>query len=826
MKFIVMKLMDYLKRLYSIVVFSVLTVPSFAQDYSAKVRSDILPWVESVGQLFGLTEAALDYMEWNENLLTACSQEQYERLSAGVKNPACYYCPTGYYRLSNDRGMLYLTDENPKANTSASYTTALSSVVRLERCSDGGFYVKMQGLYLGSPTKDRSVPVTSEPTKFYPVVKTLGGKVALTTRRGAYSALHCGWSNVIGYTLDDEASYWNISEATDFELTASMSADGKYYHTLFAPFAVKTDDGVQAFTLAEQDDKAVATRELKTVPAETAVLLRSDEKKMNFAIADDDHSNVQGNLQLRNVAADELYADFNRAFLIQSGEKNNYSFYREYYNTTDKLYFWQQALVILMVEDRHDFRGDQGTASLIVDLLDAFMAQEGTVNSQGISDWSWNEYNDDLLWAGLAFIRGYRITGQERFLNQAVWAWNRLYDRGWDDVLGGGIWWSVNKNEKSGLSNNPAVCMAAYLYDATGDQQYLDKAIAIHAWVCQKLLKSDGAVAEKIDADGTVSTGYNVYNMGTFVEGCAALYRLTGLSKYRNYARKTIEYVMVNRTDGSGIVSHSSKYDGTYQSEFARGMAFWLQAYPQDWKYNGYYTTSRNRITYFKWMRKNADAAYKTRNTQTGLSNCEWNKATPLEPAGGKSGWEGKGWECDACVSSVVMAQVTPEVQPGSSGETYVDIDDHSADYAYHPEEENTRRKMKLNDAGIMTVASAGAQAEDETTTANLLTGTLKNVKVADGSAKLKKGSDGLGFYSVSASTVQNANTAFLTGNRTLLIDLSTLDAPTGIEAIQHEEVNGKLSNSEWYDLAGRKMVHRKLPTGIFIKGHKIILKK
>ena len=822
-----------MKRLNSIIVCLMLAVSTLAQDYSAQVRSDILPWVESVGQRFGLTEDALGYMEWSNDLLTACSQEQYERLLAWVKNPVCYNCPTGYYRLSNDRGTLYLTDDNPKASTSASYTTALSSVVRLERCSDGGFYVKMQGRYLGSPTKNRSVPVTSEPTKFYPVVKTPGGKVALTTRRGDYSALHCGWSDVIGYTLDDEASYWNISDATDFEITASVTADEKYYHTLFAPFSVQTSEGVQAFTLAEHEDKAVATGELQTVPAETAVLLRSDEKKMNFSIADDDHDNVQGNIQLRNTAADEMYADFNRAFLIQSGEKNNYTFYREYYNTSDKLYFWQQALVIQMVEDRFDFRGDPGTASLIVDLLDAFMAQEGTVNAQGISDWSWNEYNDDLLWAGLAFIRGYRITGQERFLNQAVWAWNYLYNRGWDDVLEGGIWWSVKKEEKSGLSNNPAVCMASYLYDATGDQQYLDKAIAIHEWVCKKLRKSDGSIDEKIKADGKLSKSYNVYNMGTFVEGCAALYRLTSESKYRSYARKTIEYVMVNRTDGNGIVSHSSKYDGTYQSEFARGMAFWLQAYPQDWKYNGFYTTNRSRITYFNWMRKNADAAYKTRNNETGLSNCEWNKTTPLEPAGGQTGWEGKGWECDACVSSVVMAQVTPEVQPGTSGEKYVDIDDHSADFAYHPEEVKAMSQVELDEKGIMTAASVGAQADNETATATLLTGTLKNVKVADGSAKLKKGSDGLGFFSVSASTVQNANTAFLAEKRTLLIDLSTLDNPlTAISPImENDEL--QLKNDEdgaVYDIVGRRIVNRQssnrpLPSGLYIKGNKIILK-
>ena len=660
-----------------------LVLPSAAQDCSDKVRTDILPWVESVGQLFGLSEAALDSLQWSDDLLSACTQEQYDRMATLVQNPALYYCPTGWYRLTASNGsLLYLTGDNPQLGRSATYGEAVSAVVRMERCRDGGFYLQMQGRYLGSPSKSTAIPMHSEPTKYYPVVKTPGGSVALTTRRGNYAALHSSATSIVGGTLSDAASYWTIAPCTSMEVTASVTTDGMYYHTFYAPFATTISAPLQAFVMAEHEGKAVATEELTEIPALTPVLLRSTEKTLPLTLADDDHADVAGNVQLRNTMADASFEAFNNVFLLRSGDKNNYTFYREYVNTTDKLYFWQQALVILMVEDRYDFRGDHGVASLITDLLDAFMAQEGTINTQGISDWSWNEYNDDLLWAGLAFVRGYLITGQTRFLTQAKWAWNRLYTRGWDDTLGGGIWWSVDKEEKSGLSNNPAVCMAAYLYDATGEQQYLDKAIAIYDWVIKKLRHSDGAVSEKIDADGTVSTSYNVYNMGTFVEGTAALYRLTGNTKYRGYARATIKYVMVNRTDANGIVSHSSKYDGTYQSEFARGMAFWLQAYPDDWQYKGYMTPSQKRITYYDWMRKNADAAWATRNRSLDISNCEWNAVTPLVPANGK---ESKGWECDACVSSVVMLQVTPEVLPGSAEEVYVDIDDHSADYAYHP---------------------------------------------------------------------------------------------------------------------------------------------
>ena len=789
-----------------------------AEDYSQQVRNDIQPWIESVGKLFGLTTEGLDSLHWDDSYLTSCTQEQYQQMLAVTQNPAYYYCPTGYYRLHSDRGgYLYLEGENPQTANTTNYKTALSSIVKIERTRDGGCYLKMQGLYVHTPQKDITVTLSMLPEKFYPVVQSPGGQVAFTTKKGSYSALHCGYSNVIGYTLTDAASYWTPSVAEDFTLTASISRDGQYYHTLFAPFATSAGGGIHAFTLHEQDGRAVATSQLTTIPDSSAVLLRSSSRTMQFQIADDDHDPVQGNIALRNEVADQSYAAFNKAFLLYSGDsKNNYTYYRETLSTKDKLYFWQQALVILMVEDRHDFRGDRATASLITDLLDAFSAQEGgsgngsaeskDAQQRGLSDWSWNEYNDDLLWAGLAYIRGYLITGQQRFLDQARWAWHLMYNRGWDDTLEGGIWWSIKKEEKSGLSNNPAICMACYLYDATGEEQYLDKAKAIYEWVYKKLRNTDGSVDEKIDADGNRANSYNVYNQGTFVEGASNLLRLTGETKYRTAARKTIEYVMVNHVNSRGVMSRK-KLDGTWQSEFARGMAFYLKARPEDWTYQGYHTTTRARITYYNWMRRNADAAWNTRDKVNDISDCEWDKTTPTYPS------EGKTWECDACASSVVMTNVTPEVLPGSEDEVYVDIDDLSTNAQPVPSPSST------------TSTPTWAQG---TVTTGVLTGTAKNLRLAAKTGSiLKNGTDGLGFYPVTVTTSVKANTAYQIEARQLLIDLSTLDSPVvSIKPIAY----GTSDMVHYYDLSGR-CVHPQSPSfnsqlrkGVYItKGKKII---
>ena len=378
----------------------------------------------------------------------------------------------------------------------------------------------------------------------------------------------------------------------------------------------------------------------------------------------------------QNTVADESYEYFNKAFLIlkgSGGEDNNNSYYRTDLSTTHWLYFWQQALVVLMVCDRYEFRGDTDVKSLINDVTYAFFEHERSsanwrdarqnqdfariAQENQLSDWTWNDYNDDLLWAGLMFIRAYLITENKLYLEQAKWDWDLLYSRGWSDDLGGGIWWSVKKEEKSGLSNNPAVCMACYLYEATGDEKYLEQAKKIYDWIKSKLYNNDGSVDERITADGSLPHAYNVYNQGTFIEGASLLYKITSDQKYLEDAQKTIEYVMVNLVTNDGIMSRW-KVDGTWQSEFARGIARLLQIEPKLWKYEGVYTNEKKKITYFDWMRLNADAAWNTRDKVNNISGCKWDEQTPTYPS------EGKTWESDACVSSVVMTNVTPEKIP------------------------------------------------------------------------------------------------------------------------------------------------------------------
>ncbi len=337
-----------------------------------------------------------------------------------------------------------------------------------------------------------------------------------------------------------------------------------------------------------------------------------------------------------NADADAAIEAFNDTFLISEGSSRQY--YKTALDNGEKDYFWCQALEIQMMEDVYLRTKSEKHKKLIENLLQTFLAQNQ--GAGGLKDWNWNEFNDDILWAGIAFARGYQITGNSLFLNQAEYAFNRAYDRGWDNNLGGGIWWDITKGNKSGLSNNTAVILACYIYESNNNENYLNKAKAIYDWTRSTLLnKSTGAVYENIKSDGTLAMDANVYNVGAFISAANQLHRLTGLSLPFEDAKLAVDYIK-NNSVANGIMARRNR-NGTWQSEFARGI--------------GEFVRDNNLWdTYYPWMKQNADAAWNAKRDDLKISWNDWINKTPQDDI--TSALE--------CVSAVVMLQVTPAEQP------------------------------------------------------------------------------------------------------------------------------------------------------------------
>jgi hypothetical protein len=332
------------------------------------------------------------------------------------------------------------------------------------------------------------------------------------------------------------------------------------------------------------------------------------------------------------TVADQAFQAYNAAFLVDHGDT---VYYREELGKDEKAYFWHQALEIQMVEDVYVRTQSEDVKNLIRKLLYTFLKQ----NNQ--DDWGWNDYNDDLGWANMAFVRGYEITGDHAFLKAAITNWNRAYDRGWDDKFGGGVWWDVKRTEKDALSNNPNIITGGHLYEITKDDIYLTKSKAMYDWVRSQLYDNEtGGIHEKFLANGTLIKDENVYNMGSFINAANCLYRITGDMSYYNDALRTARHVK----DENPILSRSN-YRG--ESSWGDQLAHGLGEFVRDNNLWG---------TFYPWMERNCEAAWNARRPDLNITGNDWLHGTPQD-------------KCSSleCVSAVTMLQVTPATDPTSS---------------------------------------------------------------------------------------------------------------------------------------------------------------
>jgi len=94
-----------------------------------------------------------------------------------------------------------------------------------------------------------------------------------------------------------------------------------------------------------------------------------------------------------------------------------------------------------------------------------------------------NRYYDDEGWWALAWIDAYDWTGETDYLNMASSIFDDMTG-GWDDVCGGGIWWSKDRTYKNAIANELFLSVAARLANRVRDpdQQAQDLAWAEAEW--------------------------------------------------------------------------------------------------------------------------------------------------------------------------------------------------------------------------------------------------------------------------------------------------------------------------------------------------------
>jgi autotransporter-associated beta strand protein len=327
--------------------------------------------------------------------------------------------------------------------------------------------------------------------------------------------------------------------------------------------------------------------------------------------------------------ANTIFNAYSNAFYYRSG--TNGWFENNQTGGNSPTYFWGQAEEIECVIDAYEWSSNTTYQAMITNLLNGFIKNNG-------SSWSYNTYNDDIMWAAIAFARGGVDTGNFNYCSIAKANFDACYARAWDTNLGGGLYWDTGNWTKNACVNGPATIAACLLYHIYGDVNYLNKATNIYAWQRSVLVNTNtGAIYDSIQTNGAINTWSSTYNQGTFIGAANFLGQTNDAALAANYT--------MNNMAGGGILPQygTDNNNSGFNAIFIR----WMTRFIKDRGLNNIYQP---------WLQDNANAAWNMRRSTDNLSWCQWLRYSP-------SGTSFYSWDC---ISSMEVLQTVPPTQSTS----------------------------------------------------------------------------------------------------------------------------------------------------------------
>lgn len=279
--------------------------------------------------------------------------------------------------------------------------------------------------------------------------------------------------------------------------------------------------------------------------------------------------------------------------------------------------FWEYAEEVETLIDAYHVNPDAEFKDRIQRLYNGFRDKYGT-------DWSWNEFNDDLVWGALMCIRAYQITNDGGMRDLAIANFERVWNRSYDTQIGGGMWWKTvyrtgeTKGKYACVAAPAAIC-AMFLYHATGDSKYLNRASSLMEWMKSRLfVASTGELKGAIDPNGVIFQGARTYTQGTFIGAANELHRYFPTRNYLRDADMAMWYTRYTMSNSAGLLP--DEYCGTRDCPGFKGVfARWACKYVKD----------QNQVSrYGTWLNYNANQAWRYRNS-SGLMWAQWWRRTP-----------------------------------------------------------------------------------------------------------------------------------------------------------------------------------------------------
>lgn len=168
-----------------------------------------------------------------------------------------------------------------------------------------------------------------------------------------------------------------------------------------------------------------------------------------------------------------------------------------------------------------------------------------------------DRYYDDNGLVGIDYIDAYRATGKPEYLAKAREVMTFI-GSGWDENYGGAVsWLEGHKDQKPACSNGKATVLSLKLYEATGEQEYLDQGLRFYNWMMEHLRDDSLHIVwnSLLTARGEIQKHAYTYNTGTMIQAAVRLYRTTEEKKYLEDARAMAEgsYRYYVRTTPEGV---------------------------------------------------------------------------------------------------------------------------------------------------------------------------------------------------------------------------------------------------------------------------------
>ena len=147
-------------------------------------------------------------------------------------------------------------------------------------------------------------------------------------------------------------------------------------------------------------------------------------------------------------------------------------------------------------------------------------------------------YYDDNAWIGLDLIQALRMSRNARYLERAQRVFSFL-ERGFSPH--GGLYWKEDQPamRRTASANGPALQLALHLFEETGEQRYLDRAIEIDEFLSRHLRSPEGLIYDSVGDGGKVDRTMWTYNQGSYIGASVQLYKVTDEGEYLDRAVET-----------------------------------------------------------------------------------------------------------------------------------------------------------------------------------------------------------------------------------------------------------------------------------------------